>query len=115
MLIRGQERLPLLSGEVHYWRLSPHRWPDVLRSCRRLGLEMIATYVPWQYHELAPGTFDFEGRTEPQRNLIAFLELLQRERFSCFIRPGPYIYAEWTNAGVPDRVVGLPRVSDAYR
>jgi hypothetical protein len=115
VLVRGQERVPLLMGEVHYWRLAPARWPVVLASVRRLGLEMVATYVPWQYHELSPGRFDFTGETEPQRNLVGFLGLLGREGFACFIRPGPYIYAEWTNAGVPDRVVGLPRISEAYR
>jgi hypothetical protein len=114
-LWRGGVRIPLLVGEAHYWRVNPHRWPDVLRSCRRLGLEAVATYVPWQYHETAPSGFDFDGRTEPQRNLRGFLDLLKAEGFHVFIRPGPYIYSEWTNAGVPDRVAALPRISEAYR
>lgn len=114
-LYRGNVRIPLLMGEMHYWRTSPYRWPDILRAFRRLNVDIVATYVPWQYHELAPGDFDFTGRTEPQRNLLAFLDLLHAEGFHCFIRPGPYIYSEWTNAGVPDRVAVLPRISDAYR
>jgi|GEM_PF-356029 len=107
----GAQRVPLVAGEVHYWRLNPARWPRVLAAARRLGLNLLATYVPWQYHELAPGQFDFHGTTEPPRNL----DLLQREGFWIFIRPGPYIYAEWTNAGVPERVVTLPRLSAEYR
>lgn len=108
-------RVPLLAGEVHYWRLNPARWPAVLDGVRRLGLDIVATYVPWEYHELAPGRFDFHGRTEPPRNLVGFLDLLQQRGFWIFIRPGPFIYAEWAGAGVPERVVGLPRLSAAYR
>lgn len=109
------ERIPLWAGELHYWRVNPARWPTLLGRMRELGLNVIATYIPWQYHELEPGRFDFDGRTEPPRSLVGFLDLLQRMGFWIFIRPGPYIYAEWTNAGVPDRVVTLPRLGAAYR
>lgn len=109
------QRVPLLMGEVHYWRLAPARWERILAQVRRLGLSMIATYVPWQYHELEPARFDFRGATEPQRDLAGFLALCRAAGLRVFIRPGPYIYAEWTNAGVPDRVVGLPRISEEYR
>lgn len=114
-LRRGDERIPLLMGEMHYWRLAPEYWRRALESCRRLGLDMVATYVPWQDHELAPGRFDFTGASSPRRNLAACLDLVHELGFRCFIRPGPYIYSEWTNAGVPDRVALLPRISEAYR
>ncbi|MEW6249679.1 MAG: beta-galactosidase [Planctomycetota bacterium] len=111
----GSERVPFFAGEVHYWRLNPARWRTVLESVRKLGLDVVATYVPWEYHELAPEQFDFTGATDPARNLVGFLDLLHELKFWVFIRPGPYIYAEWTNAGVPDRVVGLPRIGAEYR
>ncbi|MCC6675885.1 MAG: beta-galactosidase [Phycisphaerales bacterium] len=109
------ERIPFLSGEVHYWRLNPSVWPVVLDRVHEIGLPMVATYIPWQYHELAPGRFDFTGETEAPRNLVGFLKLAGEKGLRVFIRPGPYIYAEWRNAGVPDRVIGLPRLSEAYR
>jgi hypothetical protein len=105
----------LLSGEVHYWRLDPRVWPTVLRSCRDLGLKVLSTYVCWEFHELAPGEFDFDGATNPRRDLIGFLELVQREGFWLLIRPGPYIYAEWPNSGLPDRVVQWHRLHAAYQ
>jgi len=111
----GGERIPFLSGEVHYWRLNPTVWPVVLDRVREIGLSMVATYVPWEYHELRHGEFDFDGRTEPPRNLKGFLKLAGEKGLRVFIRPGPYIYAEWRNAGVPDRVIGLPRLSEEYR
>ncbi len=111
----GGRRVPIVAGEMHYWRLNPARWGEILARYRELGLTMLATYVPWQYHELSPGVFDFEGKTEPQRDLAGFLRAVQEAGLWVFIRPGPYIYSEWTNAGVPDRVVGLCRMSDEYR
>ncbi|QOI99990.1 MAG: beta-galactosidase [Phycisphaeraceae bacterium] len=111
----GGRRVPLLSGEMHYWRLSPDRWRDVLKAWPRLGLTMVSTYVPWEYHETAPGVFDFEGTTEPARNLVGFLTLAKEMGLDVAIRPGPYIYAEWTDAGVPTRVALMHRMSSAYR
>lgn len=111
----GDERIPLVAGEVHYWRLNPARWGHILDRCLQLGVRVVATYVPWEYHEVAPGSFDFTGHTEPPRNLLGFLEQAAQRGLWVMIRPGPYIYSEWTNAGVPDRVVTLPRIGNAYR
>ena len=101
----GEQSRALLSGEVHFWRLDPRTWPSVLARARELGLEMLSTYVCWDFHELAPGRFDLEGETDPRRNLAAFLELVRDEGLWLLLRPGPYIYAEWPNSGVPERVV----------
>ena len=97
----GSKGIPLLSGEVHYWRLNPHYWGEVLDRVKELGIEVVATYVPWDYHEYARGKFDFTGRTDQTRNLKRFLELTREKKFWVIIRPGPYIYSEWPNDGVP--------------
>ena len=97
----GKKSIPLLSGEVHYWRLNPHYWEEVLNRIKEMGLEVVASYVPWDYHEYARGKFDFTGKTDETRNLKRFLELTRRKRFWVIIRPGPYIYSEWPNDGVP--------------
>jgi hypothetical protein len=106
--------IPLLSGEVHYWRLAPARWREILQQVREIGLEVVATYVPWQYHEYRRGKLDFNGTTEPQRNLVGFLNLLKEMGFWTIIRPGPYIYAEWQNAGVPDWAAKFHRLDPRY-
>lgn len=97
----GKKAFPLLSGEVHYWRLNPSCWKEILGRVREMGLETIATYVPWDYHEYQRGHFDFTGKTDPARNLRKFLELTRKEGFKVIIRPGPYIYSEWPNEGAP--------------
>ena len=111
----GDESRALIHGEVHYWRLSPARWRDVLQATRALGLDIISTYVPWQFHELAPGEFDFTGTSDPARDLVGFLELAAEYGFWVLIRPGPYIYAEWPNSGVPERVVRFHRAHAEFR
>lgn len=97
----GKTAVPLISGEVHYWRLNPNYWKEVLARVREMGLTVIATYVPWDYHEYKRGHFDFTGKTDQTRNLKKFLELTRKEGFKVIIRPGPYIYSEWPNEGAP--------------
>src|SRR5689334_6624071 len=96
----GDQQRALLSGEVHYWRLDAAVWPAALSRVRELGLDVISTYVPWNFHELSPETFDFGGATDPRRNLHAFLRLADAAGFWVLLRPGPYIYAEWPNSGI---------------
>lgn len=97
----GSKKIPLLSGEVHYWRLNPNYWKEVLARVREMGLKVVSTYIAWDYHEYSRGKFDFTGKTDQTRNLKAFLDLTRKEGFSLIIRPGPYIYSEWPNEGVP--------------
>ncbi len=98
----GMKSVPLLSGEMHYWRLKPAAWKTCLASVRKMGINIISTYVPWFYHEYERGKFDFTGKTDPCRNLRGFLDLLKKNKFWVIIRPGPYIYSESPNDGVPD-------------
>ncbi len=104
-----------LSGEVHFWRLDPDMWLPILKRVKEMGLNMVATYVCWEFHEIAPGKYDFQGRTKPQRNLIQFLDLLKEQGLWVFLRPGPYIYSEWRNGGVPDRVARFHRLHPTFQ
>lgn len=109
MIKVGSKELPLLSGEVHYWRHNPETWGHIIDRVKELGLNTVCTYVPWQYHEYERGKYDFDGITNPQRNLVAYLELLRSKDMWLIIRPGPYLYTEWVNKGVPDYVVKYHR------
>lgn len=97
----GSKKIPLVSGEVHYWRLNPNAWKEILTKVRDMGLKVVATYIAWDYHEYERGKFDFTGKTDPTRNLKAFLDLTKKMGFHVIIRPGPYIYSEWPNEGAP--------------
>ncbi len=111
----GSKATPLISGEVHYWRLSPDSWKDCLRSVKQMGLTVVATYIPWEFHETSKKKYDFFGKTDPQRNLKAFLDLVQKEGLYLIIRPGPYIYSEWKNDGVPDHVRKYHRLHPQFK
>ena len=98
----GKKRVPLVSGEVHYWRVNPRYWSEILDRVREVGIEVVSTYVPWDYHEYKKGKFDFTGQTDETRNLKRFLTLTRKKKFWVVIRPGPYIYSEWPNEGIPE-------------
>jgi hypothetical protein len=76
---------------------------------------VVSTYVCWEFHELAPGQFDLRGQSHPRRNLLAFLELAREAGMWLVLRPGPYIYAEWPNSGVPERVVRWHRLHPSFQ
>ena len=57
--------ISLLSGEMHYWRLDPNSWRDCLRRIREMGIDIVATYACWDFHQIAPGEYDFAGETDP--------------------------------------------------
>jgi hypothetical protein len=106
--------IPLLSGEMHYWRLDPNSWRVCLERVREMGLDIVATYVCWDFHETTAGKYDFRGESDPRRNLIAFLDLLTEMGFWIILRPGPYIYAEWSNNGVPDHAAKFHRLDPKF-
>lgn len=106
----GDQQFSLIGGEMHYWRLNPRDWQLILEQVQALGLRFISTYVPWYFHEVEPGQYDFTGQTDPQRNLAAFLDLTATLDFRVLFRPGPYIYAETPNQGVPARVAQCHRL-----
>ncbi|MBK8033043.1 MAG: beta-galactosidase [Chloroflexi bacterium] len=111
----GDQPIPLLSGEMHYWRLDPRNWRPILGRIKELGIKIVATYVCWDFHELAPGQYDFQGKTDARRNLLGFLDMLAEEDLWVILRPGPYIYAEWKNNGVPDHAAKYHRLDPAFR
>lgn len=107
-------KIPLISGEVQYWRITREYWDNILQGAKELGLRVIASYVPWVYHEIAEGVYDFTGQTTPQYDLIGFIELLKKYDMYFIIRPGPYIYGSMPNGGVPDRAAHYSRLDPEF-
>jgi len=62
-------------------------WESVLKVIKKMGLPLITTYVPWNYHELERRVYGFEGKSSPQRDLKGFLELSKKYGFYVFLRP----------------------------
>lgn len=95
----------LLSGEIHYFRVPKKEWRERLSKLKNAGLNAVSTYIPWNWHELSPGVFDFQGSTLQERDLETFLEYAQEEELGVIAKPGPYICAEWKNGGIPDWLI----------
>ncbi len=114
VLTHEGKEIPLISGELQYWRILREYWEPVILRAKELGLHVISSYVPWIYHETAPGVYDFHGATSPQRDLVGYIELLRRHDLHLIVRPGPYIYGSMPNGGVPDRASKLDRLDPEF-
>jgi len=88
----------IIAGEMHYARIPREYWRHRLRMARAMGLNTVATYVFWNYHEPRQGEFDF---TSERRDLAAFIRTAAEEGLWVIIRPGPYACAEWEFGGYP--------------
>jgi len=104
ILIDGEPRM-VLAGEVHYFRVPRDEWADRLVAAREAGLNAVASYIPWIWHELPDGTVDLTGATRPERDLGAFIDLCAEHGLWFIARPGPFQMAELKNEGIPFRVL----------
>lgn len=101
------EPFQIRSGELHPARIPVEYWQHRIRMVRAMGLNCIALYVMWNYHETQPGVFDFETGN---RDIEAFIRLCQRERMWVLLRPGPYVCAEWDLGGLPWWLLRYPDI-----
>jgi len=96
--------LLLQAGEFHYYRTPPEQWAHRLGLLKAAGFNAVASYIPWRWHEVEEGVFDFDGQGHPMRNLAGFLDLAASLDLWVLPRPGPYIMAETINEGIPNWV-----------
>jgi beta-galactosidase len=89
------------AGELHYFRIPAEQWTHRLGLLQKAGLNAVATYIPWLWHQPEERLTDLDGRTHPLRNLVDFLDLAAEMGFLIIARPGPYIMAETINEGIP--------------
>jgi beta-galactosidase len=94
----------IMAGEVHYFRLARAEWANRLDLLVEIGCTCVASYIPWLFHELPDATFDLTGRTRPERDLGAFIDLAAERGLTFFARPGPFVMAELKNEGLPYRL-----------
>ena len=98
----------IYGASFFYDRLPRSLWSSSLDALAELGINTIDLYVPWNWHELADGDFDFDGRTSPRRDLNHLIALLKMRDFKIILRPGPVIRNEWRNGGYPAWLLARP-------
>lgn len=96
IVLDGQEQV-LLCASLFYFRLPRETWADRLAQVRASGYRVVDVYLPWNFHELEPGEWDFEAR----RDVGAFLDLAHEAGLAVVARPGPYICSEWDGGALP--------------
>ncbi|KLT65186.1 beta-galactosidase family protein [Pedobacter sp. BMA] len=93
------------SGEMHYARIPKPYWRHRLKMMKAMGLNAVATYVFWNYHETAPGVWDFKSGN---KDVAEYIKIAQEEGLYVILRPGPYVCAEWEFGGYPWFLAKVP-------
>lgn len=97
----------VISGEMHPARIPHQYWRHRIRMAKAMGCNTIAAYVFWNYHESAPGQFDF---TTGNHNIAEFIRIAKEEGMWVLLRPGPYVCAEWDFGGLPNYLLAIPDI-----
>ena len=98
----------IYSAEFLYPRVPRSLWETSLDRYRDLGINTITISIPWNWHEPREGAFDFDGHTNPRRDLRALLRLISGRGLKLIARPGPAVLREWRNRGYPDWLLERP-------
>jgi len=96
-LLEGKP-MKVYSGEIHYPRIPKEYWKQRLQMVKAMGLNTIATYVFWNYHNPKPGVWDW---TNDNHNLREYIKTAQEVGLYVILRPGPYVCGEWDFGGYP--------------
>jgi beta-galactosidase len=96
----GQPWLPVM-GEFHFARFPKARWEEQLLKMKAGGVQIVATYLFWIFHEEEQGKFNFSG----DRDFRAFVQLCAKHHLLVLARIGPWNHAELRNGGFPDWLV----------
>jgi hypothetical protein len=94
----------VISGEFHYSRYPAADWEAELLKIKAGGVNTVATYIFWNYHEECMGEFQWDG----QRDVRRFVELCAQHGLKVILRIGPFAHGEWRNGGLPDWLYGQP-------
>lgn len=97
----------IISGEMHPARIPREYWRHRIRMARAMGCNTIAVYLFWNYHESAPGVWDFKTGNH---DIAAFIRICREEKMWVLLRPGPYVCAEWDWGGLPFYLLKIPDI-----
>lgn len=96
----GKPWYPVM-GEFHFSRYPRAKWEESILKMKAGGIDVIATYVFWIYHEEQEGVFNWKGNNE----LKTFLELCKKHDMMVVTRIGPWCHGEVRNGGFPDWII----------
>ncbi|MGA2274730.1 MAG: beta-galactosidase [Bryobacteraceae bacterium] len=91
----------LQAVEFPYYLYPRTLWERELVWLKNIGIHSVEFSIPWNWHQLAPGDFDFTGRTSPRRDLIGLIRILRRLGLNAWVRLLPPVDG-WRNLGTPE-------------
>ena len=103
------------AATFHYYRLPRDRWAEEMVALKDMGLNTLDILPMWNWHEPEEGKLDFDGHTNPRRDLKYALQLTDSLGFKITFRPGPYNTNEWRNGGYPDWLLRRPEYQMTHK
>ncbi len=88
------------SAEVPYFRIPKAEWRRRIELLLATGAHTLSTYIPWLVHEPQEGNYIIDAG-DGCTDLGDFLRTAQELGCSVIVRPGPYIYSELMQDGLP--------------
>jgi Glycosyl hydrolases family 35 len=116
LLAANQAPQPEIVQAVEFpYYLYPHSlWERELVWLKNIGIHTVEFSIPWSYHQVKPGDFDFTGRTSPRRDLVGFIKMLRRLGMRAWVRPMGSV-AGWPGLeapGVAERAAWLKQIEN---
>lgn len=101
----GKPWFPVM-GEMHFQRTNENDWEESVIKMKAAGIEIISSYLFWNYVEEKEGVYNWDGNN----NLKKFLALCKKHHMYVWLRIGPWVHAETRNGGFPDWLMskGIP-------
>lgn len=96
----GKPWFPVV-GEFHYLRYPQAEWERELQKMKAGGINVVACYVFWIYHEEEQGRWNWSG----DHDLRKFITFCQQQGLLVMVRLGPWAHGEVRNGGHPDWVL----------
>jgi hypothetical protein len=86
--------------EFPYYRCPRYLWERELVALKNIGVRAVEFSIPWNWHQVSSGDFDFSGSTNPRRDLTGLIRLLRRLGLRAWVRPTPPV-EHWPGLGEP--------------
>ncbi|MEM0027156.1 MAG: beta-galactosidase [Ignisphaera sp.] len=106
----NDKKMFLFCGEMHYFRIPKSMWFDRILKAKRAGLNCVASYIAWNWHEPVENLAIFGDSIPPSpyeskafsRDLESYMKIVKDLGLYFIARPGPYICSEWDSGGHPN-------------
>ena len=96
------------AADFPYYGVPRDLWSESLDRFIRLGINTVSLRIPWSWHEPSEGQLDFDGHTNPARDLRMLLKLISSKHLRLVIQAGPGGNPDLRGEGYPDWLLARP-------